>query len=347
MEGFGLGAMIDELQERLIFGELRCYYLTYCHDHDSSASVLVKSKQDKFLKDQPLLEVDGVQVPLIVPLDLHDRNHAAVNFGKKVTNIWTGFGAQASRAFEKTCNKRDLSIDDRIQILRNYPNHWAGIHNNCLGCNTGGRSLINLEKPEHKIKYELLCKLFDKQAESLPQYVHNASTNGNESFNNQLTVTAPKRKDYKKTYKGRVDFALLRHNEGDACATMTALKQLDLDVSSSTARVLEKIDLRKAQNKIRQQTPAYKSRRRENKDNNAELHSSVSHGHSYKNFEGERPKKKRRTLQQGTVAVVQEVGTETTKKKRKTPVCKKCSQPATKEFHDYKGKGQRICRING
>jgi hypothetical protein len=156
-EGYAINEIINSLQQRLIFGQLKCFFLTYCHDHDSSASKLVEEKQNAFMNASILAEnettadlIRELSAPLSnsknmlpTPLDLHDKNHAAVNAGKGASKIWVGFGCQTSRAFSKCCNKRDRTLSERQAMLRNYPNHWAGKHEHCINCDTSKKPIID------------------------------------------------------------------------------------------------------------------------------------------------------------------------------------------------------------
>lgn len=221
-EGYAISEIINSLQQRLIFGQLKCFFLTYCHDHDTSASKLMREQQDAFINAPVLADemstnlFNQLTAPLSndksvlpIPLDLHDKNHAAVNAGKGASKIWSGFGCQTSRAFLKCCNKKDRTLSERQAMMRNYPYHWAGNHENCIGCDSNKKPIIDLTKQDAQLRFELLVVYFDKLAQTLPHYIHTAHTNGNESVNNMFTLTAPKRKDYKATYKGRIDLQIL------------------------------------------------------------------------------------------------------------------------------------------
>jgi hypothetical protein len=359
-ESYAVGELIDQLQSRLVFGSLKMFLATFCHDHDSSASAIVNKKQLEFFHaplstrqmidvlEEPLVEesvlIDGAnknEVVHVAPNVTYDKNHAAVNVGKHVSKFASRLGAQSSRAFLKCCNLKNRSLTERQQILRNYPNHWAGDHTNCLQCNSNVKPMLDLSKPKDKIKYEFLIIYFNKLAEILPNYSHSAHTNSNESFNNMVTITAPKRKDYLRTIRGRLDLQAVRKNLGEM-GLVRVLEKAGVAVHSSTIALLQKKQEQREDDAKRKKTNRYKQQRRENKENNRSLHSSVDNSkHSYKNLQEEKPKRGRKRR-----AETDQVENAPEKKKRKTPICKSCSMPVTKEHHNFIRKGKRVCKNN-
>jgi DNA-directed RNA polymerase beta subunit len=157
------------------------------------------------------------------------------------------------------------------------------------------RNQLLIAKPDSQLRFELLLAYFEKLAKTLPHYVHTAHTNGNESVNNMFTLTASKRKDYKATYKGRVDVQILRKNIGEE-AVAWVLEALGIELHKTCYKMIHKLQEQQDWHKKRKQTAARKAKRRAEKEANAYLHSGVEHPHTYKNLQGEHSKKRKRQM---------------------------------------------------
>ena len=162
--------------------------------------------------------------------------------------------------------------------------------------------------------FVVMCRFAKKGKE----YAHNFNSNGNESYNNVITVFAPKRLDLQRHYRMKCNQAVLRYNFGNDDWKLEVLHFLGFDVGQNQVKRFEKTLAKDNYHKTRKQKVATKTKRNQSKRRRREVSLNNSKLNAKAKYKSKKQKKLGETFE--TQSPIE-------KKKRKTACCKSCGFP--------------------
>ena len=171
--------------------------------------------------------------------------------------------------------------------------------------------------------FVVMCR-FAKKGKN---YAHNFNSNGNESYNNVITIFAPKRLDLERHYRMKCNQAVLRYNFGNDDWKMEVLHLLGFEVSENQMKNFEKKSARDDYHRARKKKTQTKIKRNESKKNRKQVSLENSKLNTKAKYKSKKQKKLGETFEEGTVSA---------KKTRKAPTCKSCGFPIKGGQHDPK-----------
>lgn len=197
-----------------------------------------------------------------------DIGHAAKNLCQKVRDAahgcdeLYGYGDRVKRWFQKAARECGGDSTKFANLLKHSVNHWSGDHSKC------GHTTI--PTPTYKpltpngIGAKLLQSVLDPYITNAAKYCGAHSSNVCEAINNKITVYAPKRLNFAKSYGWRASLAMLVHNEGLQVKSII-LDKLSLLLSPNTNIELQHAEVQQTKDKKRKDKQQTKEARLANK----------------------------------------------------------------------------------
>lgn len=218
-----------------------------CHDNDSATMAIARE------------EFPGVQEKM-------DIGHSSKNLRQKVIDMAKvenfdairGFGERVRRDFIFLVHKYTKDAKTMKEKLANMPNHYAGKHDKC----DHDASFEPRYSPiEHQATLDRLLQVLQPYIDNAEKYAGRSCSNVCEGFNQSLTVEAPKRIDYRRSYAQRVNLTALRKNNGHSGAQAAVMEQVGFKPSRFTTASLAVRDRARALDARRKRKQKYRQAR--------------------------------------------------------------------------------------
>jgi len=189
-----------------------------------------------------------------------------------------GWGNIAAIAFKKAVAIADGDSNLLCNILKAYPYHWANDHTHCTISNCNHNMSVKLSKESNE--FQVLNEYFFELSKFSKNYSQRASTQKNESFNRKIKSFATKNKDYKSSYKNRVDLGVLDELKGEG-GREQVLVNFGVVVNDYTSNFYNFKQKLKDKDNRRKQSQFYKRKRKNNKKDLKEKHKKQNVNENY------------------------------------------------------------------